>query len=94
MALVAETAPPAVVVADHSAGSQSAVSWAAVIAGGVAAVAMTLLLVALGTGIGLSTCRKFIRLWGGDVSFESTPGKGTTFYFTLPQRRANDERAA
>jgi hypothetical protein len=31
------------------------VSWAAVIAGGVAAVAITLLLVALGTGIGLSS---------------------------------------
>src|SRR6476660_5523074 len=55
MALAAQTASPAVVVADGSSGSQSAVSWAAVIAGGVAAVAITLLLVALGTGIGLSS---------------------------------------
>lgn len=55
MALAAETASPAVVVADGSSGAQSAVSWAAVIAGGVAAVAITLLLVALGTGIGLSS---------------------------------------
>ena len=55
MALAAQTASPAVVVADGSSGTQSAVSWAAVIAGGVAAVAVTLLLVALGTGIGLSS---------------------------------------
>jgi signal transduction histidine kinase len=37
-----------------------------------------------GTGIGLSTCRKFIRLCEGDISFESAPSQGTTFYFTLP----------
>lgn len=38
-----------------------------------------------GTGIGLSTCRKFVRLYGGDISFTSKPGEGTTFSFTLPQ---------
>ena len=35
--------------------STSAVSWAAVIGGALTAVAITLLLVALGTGIGLSS---------------------------------------
>src|ERR1700761_3732367 len=35
--------------------SDSAASWAAIIAGAVAAAAITLLLVALGTGIGLSS---------------------------------------
>jgi two-component system sensor histidine kinase/response regulator len=39
-----------------------------------------------GTGIGLCTCRKFIQLCGGDIGFESTPGQGTTFFFSLPQK--------
>lgn len=38
-----------------------------------------------GTGIGLSTCRKFIRIFGGDIGFESVPGQNTVFFFTLPQ---------
>jgi len=45
-----------------------------------------------GTGIGLSTCRKFIRLTGGDVGFESAPGQGSEFYFTIPLH--NTEEAA
>jgi signal transduction histidine kinase len=38
-----------------------------------------------GTGIGLSTCKKFIELCNGKIWFESTPGQGTNFFFTLPQ---------
>ena len=37
-----------------------------------------------GTGIGLSTCRKFARLCGGDITFTSQPGHGSVFTFTLP----------
>ena len=35
------------------------------------------------TGIGLSIVKKIIKLYGGEVWLESTPGEGTTFYFTL-----------
>ncbi|MEI9903521.1 MAG: ATP-binding protein [Asticcacaulis sp.] len=41
-----------------------------------------------GTGIGLSTCRKFIQLLGGSIDFTSRPGEGTTFTFKLPSHEA------
>ncbi len=43
-----------------------------------------------GTGLGLSIVKHIVQAHGGEVWVQSEPGKGATFFFTLPADNNND----
>ena len=43
-----------------------------------------------GTGLGLNIVKRYLQLMDGDIRFESTPGKGTSFFLEIPLKYSEE----
>jgi len=47
-----------------------------------------------GSGLGLAIVKQIAQLMGGDVGVQTTPGQGSTFWFTVCLKKVTDKRSA